>query len=48
MKKVLDVDADVEKVLSVVFDAALKQSGMQMYGAINQLISSIKQSEENE
>lgn len=45
MKKYLEIDAEVEKLLHAVLDAALKAGGMMMHGIVNQLISSIKQEE---
>jgi hypothetical protein len=48
MKRVLEVEGEVEKLLHSVLDAALKAGGMQMHGIVNQLIAAIKQVEEKE
>lgn len=46
MKRILEVEGEVEKMLHGVLDAALKSAGMAVLGAVNQVISSIKQVEE--
>lgn len=47
MKKILEIEGDVEKVLVAICDAALKGHGMAIKGQIDQLIASIKQVEES-
>lgn len=46
MNRVIELDVETEKSLTVICDAALKQGGMQLYGLVNQLINQIKAKEE--
>lgn len=47
-KKIIELDSEMERNLTAVCDAALKHSGMQIYGTINQMILSIKSKEKIE
>lgn len=42
MKRFIEVDEAVEKLLVSVFDAALKQGGFSMQGTIQSIINAIK------
>ena len=45
MKRILEIDGEMEKVLHAILDAALKAGGMGMLGLVNQLISKVKETE---
>lgn len=46
MKRFLEIEGEVEKMLHAVLDGALKAGGMAMHGVVSQLIASIKQADE--
>lgn len=46
MKRILEIEGDVERLLHAVCDAALKNGGMAIIGHVNQLIGSIKNKQE--
>lgn len=45
MKKILEIEGDIEKILHAILDQALKSGGMGMLGHVTQLIQAIKQQE---
>ncbi len=46
-KKILRLELETEKTLTLICDAALKQAGMQMFAPINQLVSAIETQSES-
>lgn len=42
MKKILEIDQELDKVLVNICDAALKFSGIQMYASIHSLLAKIQ------
>lgn len=40
--KYIELDQDMERTIHAICDAALKASGMQVVGLVNQLVANIK------
>ena len=41
-KKTLEINAEMERILTDLCDAALKKDGMRMFGTVNQLVAAIQ------